>query len=124
MSYVFLRDDDRLEGWGEKSSVKCGSLLGGCGAVAMNTALSASMTAFPVQLRKILTWGRGEELSGHAQSTLETGTRVFFASPHSPWQRSTSENTKGILSQYFPKGSDLPCWTSKDVGAVVLAVNN
>ncbi len=51
----------------------------------MNAALNASITALPVQLRKTLTWDRGKELAGHAQLTLDTGTRMFFAGPHSPW---------------------------------------
>ncbi|GFM20252.1 integrase catalytic subunit, partial [Mycobacterium sp. PO1] len=66
---------------------------GGYGAVAMNDALIASMTKLPEQLRKTLTWDRGKELSGHAQFALATGTKVFFADPHSPWQRPTNENT-------------------------------
>ena len=74
----------RLEGWGETPPVKNGPALGGYGAVAMNAALAASMTTLPEQLRKTLTWDRGKELSGHAQFTLDTGTKVFFADPHSP----------------------------------------
>ena len=54
----------RLEGWGEKPYVKNGPSLGGYGAVAMNAALTASMTTLPDQLRKTLTWDRGKELSG------------------------------------------------------------
>jgi hypothetical protein len=73
--------------------VKNGPSLGGYGAVAMNAALTASITTLPDQLRKTLTWDRGKELSGHAQFAMETGTRVFFADPHSPWQRPTNENT-------------------------------
>ena len=92
----------RMEGWGEKPYVKNGPSLGGYGAVAMNAALTASMTKLPDQLRKTLTWDRGKELSGHAQFALETGTRVFFADPHAPWQRPTNENTNGLLRQYFP----------------------
>src|SRR3954447_727606 len=114
----------RLDGWGEKPYVKNGPSLGGYGAVAMNAALTASMTTLPEQLRKTLTWDRGKELSGHAQFVLETGTRVFFADPHSPWQRPTNENTNGLLRQYFPKGTDLSRWTADDLEAVALALNN
>lgn len=91
----------RLDGWGEAPPVKNGPSLGGYGAVAMNAALTASMTKLPEQLRKTLTWDRGKELSGHALFALETGTRVFFADPHSPWQRPSNENTNGLLRQYF-----------------------
>lgn len=114
----------RLEGWGEKPSVKNGPSLGGYGAVAMNAALTASMTALPAQLRKTLTWDRGKELAGHAQFTLETGTKVFFADPHSPWQRPTNENTNGLLRQYFPKGTDLSRWSAEDLEAVAYTLNN
>jgi IS30 family transposase len=114
----------RLEGWGETPFVKNGPSLGGYGAVAMTTALTASMTKLPLQLRKTLTWDRGKELSGHAQFVLDTGTRVFFADPHSPWQRPTNENTNGLLRQYFPKGTDLSRWSAGDLEAVALALNN
>lgn len=114
----------RLEGWGEKPSVKNGPSLGGYGAVAMNAALTASMTALPAQLRKTLTWDRGKELAWHAQFTLETGTKVFFADPHSPWQRPTNENTNGLLRQYFPKGTDLSRWSTEDLEAVAYTLNN
>ena len=79
----------RMEGWGEKPYVKNGPSLGGYGALAMNTALKASMTTLPEQLRKTLTWDRGKELAGHAQFALETGTQgvlrrspLTLAAPH------------------------------------------
>ncbi|MGB3770091.1 MAG: IS30 family transposase [Rhodococcus sp. (in: high G+C Gram-positive bacteria)] len=114
----------RLDGWGENPLVKNGPSLGGYGAVAMNAALRESMAELPEQLRKTLTWDRGKELSGHAQFALETGTKVYFADPHSPWQRPTIENTNGVLRQYFPKGTDLSRWSARDLEAVALAVNN
>jgi hypothetical protein len=114
----------RLEGWGAKPPVKNGPSLGGYGAVAMNAALTASMTTLPQQLRKTLTWDRGKELSGHAQFALATGTKVFFADPHSPWQRPTNENSNGLLRQYFPKDTDLSRWSAEDLQAVALAIND
>lgn len=114
----------RLDGWGTTPPVKNGPSLGGYGADAMNAALAMSMTRLPEQLRKTLTWDRGKELSGHSQFTLDTGTKVFFADPHSPWQRPTNENTNGLLRQYFPKGTDLSRWSAEDLEAVALALNN
>ncbi|NIH70288.1 hypothetical protein FB380_004848 [Modestobacter marinus] len=68
----------RMDGWRERPTVKNGPSLGGYGALAMNAALTASMTRLPEQLRATLTWDRGKELSGHAQFALDTGTK-----PHS-----------------------------------------
>ena len=114
----------RLDEWGQARPVKNGPALSGYGAVAMITALAASITQLPGQLRQTLTWDRGKELSGHAQLTLDTGTKVFFADPHSPWQRPSNENTNGLLRQYFPKGTDLSRWSAEDLEAVALALNN
>ena len=114
----------RMQGWGEQPTVKNGPSLGGYGAVAMNAALTASMTKLPEQLRKTLTWDRGKELSGHALFTLDTGTQVFFADPHSPWQRPSNENTNGLLRQYFPKGTDLSRWSAEDLEAIAHTLNN
>ena len=55
---------------------------------------------------------------------METGTKVFFADPHSPWQRPSNENTNGLLRQYFPKGTDLTRWSAKDLEAVAYALNS
>ena len=114
----------RMEGYGEIAPVKNGPALGGYGALAMNTALIATMTKLPEQLRKTLTWDRGKELSAHAQFALETGTKVYFADPHSPWQRPTNENANGLLRQYFPKGTDLSRWSAEDLEAVAFELNN
>jgi IS30 family transposase len=111
-------------GLGGKPYVKNGPSLGGYGAAAMNAALTEAMTKLPGQLRRTLTWDRGKELSGHAQFAMESGTRVFFADPHSPWQRPTNENTNGLLRQYFPKGTDLSRWSAEDLEAVAYALNN
>ena len=98
----------RLEGWGERPPVKNGPSLGGYGAEAMTAALIKAMATVPEQLRQSLTWDRGKELAGHVQFTMATGTKVFFADPHSPWQRPSNENTNRLYREYLPKGTAIP----------------
>ena len=69
-----------------------------------------------------MTWDRGKELSAHAAFRVETGIPVYFADPHSPWQRGTNENTNGLLRQYFPKGTDR--WSAEEIQAVANALNH
>lgn len=76
------------------------------------------MTTLPAQLWQSLTWDRGKELTDHARFTIESGVRVFFADPHSQWQRGMNENTNRLLRQYFPKGTDLSRWSEQEIQAV------
>lgn len=88
------------------------------------SAFAGALNAIPAPLRKTLTYDQGKEMAEHPRLALETGMRIFFADPHSPWQRGASENTNGLLRQYFPKGSSLAGWDQHDLDIVAASLND
>jgi IS30 family transposase len=122
--FTMLLHLPRMDGYGVEPRVKNGPALAGRGAEAVKDAIIGTITTLPEQLRRSLTWDRGKELAQHAQLRIDTGLQVYFADPHSPWQRGTNENTNGLLRQYFPKGTDLSRWKADELEAVALALNN
>ena len=66
-------------------------------------------------VRLSMTYDRGTEMAEHKTLTEETGVKVYFADPSSPWQRGTNENTNGLIRQYFPKKTDFSKVTLEEI---------
>jgi len=63
-------------------------------------------------------------MARHEELEKRTQLRVYFADPHSPWQRPINENTNGLLRQYFPKGTDLSQYSQQYLTKVTDEMNN
>ncbi|MBS0461464.1 MAG: IS30 family transposase, partial [Proteobacteria bacterium] len=50
--------------------------------------------------------------------------QVYFADPHSPWQRGCNENCNGLLRQYFPPNRDFATITAEELQPVEDKLNN
>lgn len=80
----------------------------GRGSESVVDAVLDHTTALPELFRKSLTWDQGVEMARHAHLTQTTTMPVYFAHPHSPWERGTNENTNRRIRAYLPKGTDIP----------------
>jgi IS30 family transposase len=80
--------------------------LSGRDALTVGDAVIAATDGLPVSIRRSLTWDCGSEMARHATITA-TGLPVYFAHPHSPWERGSNENLNRIVREFFPKGTDI-----------------
>ena len=86
-------------------------------------AFSDKLNGVAQPMRQSLSYDRGSEMAQHAQLSQNTGMKVYFCDPYSPWQRGTNENTNGLLRQYLPKGTDLSGYSQEQLDAIADSLN-
>jgi IS30 family transposase len=86
-------------------------------------ALIRQIGRLPTHVARSRTWDRGKELAHHQRFTVATGAQVYFCDPYRSWQRGTSENTNGLLRQYFRTGASLANVTQRQLDAVADQLN-
>jgi IS30 family transposase len=92
-------------------------------ATSVRRAFAREMRTLPQQMARSLTYDRGKEMTEHRLFTQETRIQVYFAHPHSPWERGTNENTNGLIRQFFPKGTDFSTVSRREIKHVQALLN-
>ena len=75
-------------------------------------------------MRRSLTYDQGREMAQHRSLSLQANVKVYFAHPHSPWERGINENTNGLLRQYLPKGENLSLFSQQQLDDIAMTLNS
>jgi IS30 family transposase len=71
-----------------------------------------------------ITLDRGSEFAKFKVIEKALKTTIYFADPHSPWQRPSNENINGLLRFFYPKGTDFTAVSEEDFLNVLSLINN
>jgi IS30 family transposase len=93
-------------------------------ALSVRMAFARKFKHLPDGLKLSLTYDRGQEMAEHKLFTKNARIQVYFAHPHSPWERGTSENTNGLIRQFFPKGTNFHKISSSQINKVQNLLND
>ena len=92
-------------------------------AEAARSGFSPVLNRIEAQWRLSLTDEQGREMAAQQRLTDATGVKVYFADPHSPWQRGINAHTHGLVRQDLPKGRDLSGFTQEALDAMAGRLN-
>ena len=110
--------------WSERWITLLIRLPDGHSAQHVGDALIETFNQLPMRLRRTLTWDQGNEMFHHERIEAETGLKIYFTDPHSPWQRGSNENANGLVRQYLPKGTDLSAWDDNQLRQIADELND
>lgn len=88
---------------------------------ALCHALELMEISIPI---KSITLDNGSEFAQFKELEKDLGATIYFADPHSPWQRGLNENINGLFRFFFPKGCDFHKVTDDELQSVVSLLNN
>lgn len=88
---------------------------------AFKRAFSLMETEMPIET---ITLDNGSEFADFIEIEKDLKTTIYFADPHSPWQRGLNENTNDMIRFFFPKGTNFLKVSDEKLQNVVHLINS
>lgn len=95
----------------------------GCTADNFYNRLKYMIKKYPKGTFKSITVDRGSEFAKY-KDIEKLGVKVFFADPHSPWQKGGVENVNGLIREYYTKETSFAKIPWQDLTHRVLVLIN
>ena len=89
-----------------------------------DTVYEATIRAFDGIQPRSITFDNGNEFARFKDMEMELNTIVYFADPHSPWQRGSNENINDLLRFFFPKKCNFLDVSQEEIDKVVSLINS
>ena len=89
--------------------------------MAKATIRALKATGLPI---RTITLDNGAEMAKYQEIEEALETTVYFADPHSPWQRGTNENFNDQLRFFFPRHMDLRSVSQDELASAVSLIND
>lgn len=87
------------------------------------SAIESRVKNLPEQAKQTVTLDNGPENQRWQELEERTGLKCFFAHAYHSWERGTSENTNGLIRDYFPKKTDFTVIPPEDLQRVEYLLN-
>jgi len=100
------------------------TLVANQSASVSRQAVIESLSEFPPELRRSITYDNGSENCEHMLVNKELRTKSYFCEPYHSWEKGTNENTNGIIRRKFPKRTNFDMLSSADIKAVETWLNS
>lgn len=89
-----------------------------------DTIYKAVIEVFKGIKPKSITFDNGNEFARFKDMEKALDTTIYFADPHSPWQRGSNENINGLLRFFFPKRFNFLEISQENVDRVISLINS
>lgn len=104
-----------------KSRYLAASLLKSRAVNDTKEAVKYALKGLPV---KSITLDNGSEFAAFRELEQELGAPIYFADPHSPWQRGSNENINDLIRFFFPKGTNFHKVDQETLDLTLNLINN